>query len=229
MANNGIRKGGNVRHLPITDRIGDWESRTRREASQNVGGGNVEVGALFDKDGNPIDAFLGQRHYVNVDTNKFNNPETEDATFTHFHPDSKFGGTFSMADISVFATTNWGEMRAYTQQGQVYSIKAGPNADREALGKWAKRNNKLFQRNFNNSFDRALKEATTKLKSGPHAGKVKLTDRKTGRVTYRDPMSPQQADAYARQVAVGMFDRTYKKNLEKFGFTYTKTKSGRSR
>ena len=237
----GVYVGGNVKHLPISEDIRAWEARSLKEAQEGVGHGKVETGALFDKNGNPIDAYLGTEHSVAIDPKKLNAPETEGATFTHLHPDDSFGGSLSITDIHTFARSNWGQLRATSKQGQVYSITATENADREGLRKWAQSKAKLYQKNFNNAYDSALKQATTPLKSGAHKGKVKLvtrtnvTDPKTGerktvkKVTYRDPMTPAQADKYARTYAVGMFDRTLAKNLEKFGFKYVKTKGGKSR
>ena len=220
---------GNATHLPITEGLKNWESRSRREMEQGVGNGKVETAALFDKNGKPIDAYLGEEHTVGIDPKKLNAPETEGAVMTHTHPDDRFGGSLSMTDIRLFAQSNWGEIRATSKQGQLYSLKAGPNADREGLRKWAQSKTKLYQKNFNNSYKQSLKRATTVLKSGPHKGQIKLTDPKTGKATYRAPMTPEQADRYARAYAVGMFDRTYAKNLAKFGFIYTSTKGGKNK
>ena len=56
----GIHVGGTVKHLPIEDGLRDWEVRSEREARQGVGNGKVETAALFDKNGNPIDAYVLQ-------------------------------------------------------------------------------------------------------------------------------------------------------------------------
>ena len=222
-----IGKGGTVRHLPITEGMREWEVRSEREARERVGNGKVETGALFDKNGNPIDAYIGTKHSVNIDPSKINTPETEGAVFTHLHPDADFGGTLSLTDLHTFAQTNWGEIRAVSKQGQLYSLKAGPNADREGLRKWVQSKNKMYKKNLANSYESSLKRATTVLKSGPHKGQIKLIDPSTGKAIYRQPMTDAQAEKYARTYAVGMFERTYKKNLSKFGFTYTKTKGGK--
>ena len=230
---------GNATHLPIKEGLRQWEARSQKEAQQGVGHGKVETAALFDKNGKPIDAYLGTKHSVNIDPNKLNAPETEGATFTHLHPDDRFGGTLSMTDIHTFARSNWGELRATSKQGQVYAIRATENANREGLQKWAQSKAKMYQKNFDNAYNSALKQASTPLKSGPHKGQIKLTTRQnrtnpeTGKretitkVTYRQPMTAAQADKYARTYAVGMLDRTYAKNLEKFGFKYVKTKGGK--
>ena len=219
---------GELRHLPIQGTLREWEVRTQREAREGIGNGEVETGALFDRNGRPIDAYLGDRHSVRIDVAKLNTPETEGATFTHLHPDSGFGGTLSLTDLKTFSRTNWGELRATSKQGQLYSIRANANADREGLRKWVNSHEKVLNKNFKNSYESSLKRAVTPLKSGPHKGQVKL-ESPSGKVTYRAPMTPEQADRYARTYSVGMFERTYKKNLAKFGFTYTSTKGGKSR
>ena len=235
----GIHVGGKVNHLPITENLNAWEQRSRQDIERGVGRGKVETAALFDKNGKPIDAYVGTEHSVNIDPSKMKTPETAGATFTHVHPNNDFGGSLSLTDLHTFAQTNWGEMRAVSKQGQLYSLKAEPNADREGLRKWVQSKNKMYKKNLSNAYESALKQATTVLKSGPHKGQIKLTTRKnvtdpkTGerktvtQVTYRKPMTDAQAEKYARTYSVGMLERTYQKNLSKFGFTYKKTKGGK--
>ena len=217
----GIILGGkSVRPIPIQGTLGNWESPTRRGMDSNR-----EYAAFYDADGNPVIGFEGSQHSVAV------NPRYLDVTggtMTHNHPDNDFGGTLSMQDLKVFAKSKLGELRAYSEQGQLYSVKAGANVDRAGLLKWVNTNQKLMQQNFERSYESAYKQATTPLKSGEHKGQIKLVNRRTGKVTYRQPMTPAQATRYARQYSVGQFDRTYKKNLGRFGITYTSTKAGRT-
>ena len=217
----GTKAARAIRREPIKGNINEWENSLRR--------GDIELdrehAALYDKDGKPIVGFQGDRHSVAIGK-EINNPDG--VTMTHYHPDKSFGGTLSMQDIRVFATTPIREIRAVSGQGQLYSLKAGPNVDRAGLAKWVQSNQKLAQKNFNNSYKSALKQATTPLKSGPHKGQIKLTNRVTGKVTYREPMTKQQAINYARTYSVGMFDRMYGKALSRYGVTYTATKAGRN-
>lgn len=213
------REPGQIKMEPITGRVGEWERSIRSGESTQ----NIEHGALFDKNGEPIVGYQGDRHSVAIDQRVLNS----DGTFTHYHPDRDFGGTLSMADLKVFARSNLSELRAVSNQGQLYSIKANADVDRKGLAKWVKANQRLAQQNFERSYESALKAATTPLKSGPHKGQIKLENRRTGKVTYRQPMTPQQAQRYARQYSVGMFDRMYGKALSRYGVTYTSTKAGR--
>lgn len=208
-----------LKQRPVTGSLTEWERSTR-----NGEDSNFEQIAFFTKEGDPITGFMGSRHSVAFDPKYADNGNIA----THNHPDNDFGGTLSMQDLKVFANTGLSELRAFSEQGQLYSIKAGNNLDRAGLKKWINTNQKLMQKNFEKSYDSAYKQATTPLKSGEHKGQVKLVNRRTGKVTYRDPMTPSQATRYARQYSVGAFERTYKKNLARFGVTYTSTKAGKN-
>lgn len=220
----GIVASKDANRLPITQGLREWEARSRREAERGVGQGKVETAAIFDSNGNPVTAYLGDRHSVAFEPRMLN---VQGATFTHLHPDNNFGGTLSLQDLKVFARSQWSELRASSKQGQLYSIKAGNNVNREGLRKWINSNEKLLQKNFSNSYKSALKNATTVLKSGPNKGKVKL-NQPNGTVKYVNPMTKEQVASYARQYSVGLFDRAYRKNLAKFGITYTSTKAGKN-
>lgn len=221
MGATGILIGGNVQLEPLAGRLTDWENAVRRGDVDST----IEHGALYGANGEAIVGYMGDQHSVNIDDRVL---QTPGAIFTHIHPDNNFGGSLSMQDIDVFAHSQLSEVRAISKQGQLYSIRATENIDREGLGKWVKANKKLMQRNFDRSMKSALKTATTPLKSGPHKGQIKLTDPRTGKVTYRQPMTQQQAARYARQYSVGMFERMYKKNLAQFGVIYTSTKAGKN-
>ena len=227
----GGRLSGKIKREPITGNMSSWENALRRGEVNP----DIEHAALYDRQGNPIVGYQGDRHSVPIEQRVLQS----DGTLTHFHPDQSFGGTLSMQDLKVFAQSNLGELRAVTNQGQLYSIRANSNVDRQGLAKWVRSNQRLAQKNFNNSYRRALREATTPLKSGPHKGEVKLTSRQTVRdangnrrevtkVTYRKPMTAQQAINYARTYSVGMFDRMYGKALSRYGVTYTSTRAGRN-
>lgn len=215
-----VKESGEVNFEPITSSVSAWESGIRNNEVQ----ANIEHGALFDSNGNPIIGYRGDEHSVAVDNRVLN---LTDGSFTHYHPDKTFGGTLSMADLGVFAKSQLKELRAVSNSGQLYAVRAGENVDREGLAKWVRTNNALSQKNFERSYRSALKQATTPLKSGPHKGQVKLVNRTTGKVVYRDPMTKAQAVRYARQYSTGMFDRMYQKALSKYGVTYVATKAGK--
>ena len=226
------RNPADIMREPLTGRVGDFENKFREGAS----GIDIEHGALYAENGEPIVGYKGDEDSTPIDRRVLNTPN---GTFSHFHPDENFGGTLSLADLKVFAKSQLGELRAVAPQGQLYTIKAGNNIDRQALGKWVNRVEPIAVKNFRNSYKTALKQATTPLKSGPHKGQIKLTTRKTvtdangnkrvvSQNVYRQPMTAKQADNYARRYSLGAFERMYKKNLSKFGVTYSVTKGGRA-
>lgn len=219
----GSAGSADIKREPLAGSLGDFENRFRRGQDETT---QIEHAALFDANGEPIVGYQGDRHSVALDQRVMQN---EGGTLSHFHPDSAFGGTLSMQDLKTFSQSQLGEMRAVSRQGQLYSIKAGQNADRKGLAKWVKRVEPIAKKNFRNSYEKARKAAQTPLKSGPHKGMVKLTNPSTGKSVYRQPMTNKQAMNYARQYSVGAFERMYKKNLAKFGVNYTSTKGGYAR
>lgn len=216
MGASGIVITGSPNYEPITGNMADWESAIRRgDVSPNI-----EHAAYFDKNGNPVVGFWGDENSVGIDRKHIF--DVPGGTMTHYHPDKDFGGTLSMQDLWVFAKSGWDEMRAVTSQGYAYSIKTTPNTDKKKLEQWVKSKKKLMQRNFNRAYAAAFRQATTPLKSGPNKGKVKLVNHTTGKVTYRKPMTKQQAAKYVRTYVTNMYDAMYRKNLKQFGVTYTK-------
>lgn len=221
-----------VQLIPMTGTNADFNRQYRSGEVDS----SIEYGLLTDENGNPIVGYKGTAHTTPVDSRVFNN---QGGIFTHYHPNNNFGGTLSMADLRVFAQSGLKEVQAVSKQGQLYSIRANANIDRAGLTRWINRNEGLAQRNFERAYDRAIKEATTPLKSGPHKGQVRLsttrttTDPNTGKsvtttsYTYRQPMTRTQAVRYARAYSVGSFDRLYRRALANYGVTYTSTKAGR--
>ena len=210
------RNTGKVKLEPLAGTITEWNNSIRSGNRDP----EIEHAALYDANGEPIVGYQGDEDSVALDSRVLRVPG---GTMTHNHPDDDFGGTLSMADLNVFARSQLKRIEAVSSQGSLYTITAGENVDRDGLRKWIRANQKLMQRNFSNSYKSALKKATTVIKSGVHEGKVKLTNPKTGKAIYRDPMTPEQAANYARQYSVGMFDRMYKKAFDKFGISYNST------
>lgn len=219
-------KSGSIQELPITSQgdLDAWERANKRQG--------IEYAVVLDENGKPMTAFSGDEHSVGLHPRVL---DWEGVTFTHNHPDKYFGGSFSTTDLNTFAKSKWAEMRADTAQGKTYILRATPNSDREGLLKYTNSQAKFLAKNFKNSYKSALKNAakTYTDKDGKKYIKLKtLVKDKNGNVQYyengkpktkivkRPPMTPAQADKYAREYSVGLYDRTYKKNLEKFGFEY---------
>lgn len=210
---------GSINELPIT-RGTDLESWERDMRNQNI-----EYALVVDKNGVPARAFSGDEHSVGIASSAL---DVKDAVFTHNHPDKAFGGTFSVTDLNTFSKSQWKELRVVDRQGTTYIITAGPNADREKLRNYTRSQGKFLQKTFNKSYSSALKSAKKVYKDKSGKEYIKLKTRTADgkiKTVRREPMTDAQADTYARQYAVGMYTRTYKKNLEKFGFKYTVKKS----
>ena len=224
MGASGLKSGGNVKMLPIAQ--GDTTVRDFERAWADERGfkKDIEYAIVYDpKNPNIGVMYEGNYHGVSV------RPEELDKsgwTVTHYHPGNRFGGTLSMQDVRFFTNSQLGEVRAVTRQGWSYSLKAGPNADRKGFNAWAKRADNVLKKNFARSYDAAAKRAAegrTVMKRSP-SGKIYYTYKRdaNGNIV---KMNSDQAATYARQVSVGLYDRTLQKNAEKYGFTYTKTKS----
>ena len=226
----GITFSRNSKQFPISDELKNNDVAIRREIKKHPELNVDKVGLLFDKNGNPIVGFYGEKgntmstSQINVDP-KYKN--VEGAIFSQTYTDNLFGGTVTPHDLEQLARSKWGGINTSSKQGQMYSVVAGENADRQGLLNFLKSKRKLLNKNFNASFKRSYKSAITPLKSGPNKGKVRLVDSTTGKSVYRDPLTKQQALRYARQYATGLYDRTWEKNLKKFGFTYNATKAGK--
>ena len=237
------RNTDKIQKYPITgsQSIDQWEFRNTSEFKKNNSmvnmlseGGKNEYAVLADDKGIPYMAYKGERHSVPLDKSAIQSS----GTLTHYHPNPGLGGTLSMQDLKVFAQSNLKGIRAFAQQGQLYSLTAGPNADRKGLLNWVKKNQKLQYDNFAKSYDSAYKNATTtfKDKKGNEYIKIRVRQivdtpqgpKQVTKVVKRAPMTKKQAAAYARQYSVGQYDRMYKKALDKFGFNYVSTKAGRN-
>lgn len=210
---------GRVKELPIVSKDGldTWE--------KGIKNNDYETAVVFDKDGVPVFAFEGDAHSVAIPQKA---TQVEGGVLTHNHPDKYYGGTLSEADIRNFANSKLDEMRAVQSDGTTYILRAKPNLDRDKLRRYINKNQKLMQKNFEGAYTKALKQATAApIASGKNKGKIKLTVPSQGKTItkYVNPMTPEQAQAYARTYSVGIFNRTYKKNLNKYGVEYVVKKS----
>ena len=224
--------GGNIMELPVAgkmyrdDYINGLLQRGNKAQSNNpLTNAPHEEMYIFDKNGTALAGFTGGSGSVSI---RGNTLQYEGAEGYHNHPGS-FGGTLSLTDLKTFSQSKWSSITAVDAQGRQYTVKAGANANREGLRKWATNQGRVLERNIQNSYKKTVTQATTPLKSGPHKGmaKISVTKRNANgktvtKTSYIKPMTPAQADKLGRQVATGMFDRAYKKNIAKFGFTYTK-------
>lgn len=224
MGSSGIKvsfDSANLRPIPIQGGLRE------QEYSRTVQGLDHEQFMLFDRDGNPVKGFDGDRHSVSVD----NDTLRIDGNGYHNHPDPGWGGTLSMTDIGLFARSQMQSLSAIDQQGNTYTIRDKGNGDRAGLAKWVNKNRQLLNKNFQQAYRKQLKQLTTPLKSGPHKGMVKVQVQKrvngklVTKTSYQKPMTPEQADRVTRQITTGMYERAYAKAFDKYGFTYVTGKT----
>ena len=107
MGASGIHLSKDYKLEPLAGTEQEWENSIRTGKVS----GDVEHGALYTKDGEPIVGYLGEAHSTPVDHRVF---DVEGASFTHYHPDKAFGGTLSMADLKVFSESKLDNLRAVT-------------------------------------------------------------------------------------------------------------------
>lgn len=209
-----------VKYFPVggASSVADYEEKNWTEGFGRKG---KEKAVLFTNSGEPIVGIYGRSSGGMSVPGRY----LQDGNIlSHTHPDKNFGGTLSLTDLKTFAKTGLSEIRASDYQGYTYSVKAGPNADKDRLSKWVNSKSAILLKNFRNNYSKSIKRATTPLKSGPNKGKVKLPNANGTGYVYRNPMSKEQAVAYARKSSVNTFDKAYKNALQTMGFTYTVTK-----
>jgi hypothetical protein len=200
--------GGNVN--PITTQnwtLQETEGHDRRQ--------DHEFGSVFNDKDRMVMRFEGNEGSVGVTQEAL---QVEGGTFTHNHPDNYFGGTFSDADLRVFAKSKWKELRASAGTGNGeynYIIRARDNMtakDRKNLAGFIKGHSNVVNKNYVNSYKAANKRFTNQL--------MKRYDAqiKNGTVKRSDILA--QARGQARQYAIGTITRYYKKHLAKFNVDY---------
>lgn len=200
--------GGNVN--PITTQnwtLQETEGHDRRQ--------DHEFGSVFNDKDRMVMRFEGDKGSVGISNEAL---QIEGGTFTHNHPDNYFGGTFSDADLRVFAKSKWKELRASAGTGNGeynYIIRARDNMtakDRKNLAGFIKGHSNVVNRNFNNSFKSAYNKFSKRLLKQNEA-------RINSGATTRSEVL-KQARGEARQYAIGTITRYYKKHLAKFNVDY---------
>lgn len=147
----------------------------------------VEYGYLIDKNGKVVAGAKGNKNSVGVAYSD----NQEGMTLTHNHP-SKYGGTFSGADISYLTTAKLKQIRAVAKEG-TYKMTATKHANPVAF-------NKALAKDINKLNIKALKNQL-KVKKGN--------------------LTKSQYKIHQRKAYVDTIDDWYKKNASKYGYEYT--------
>ena len=138
----------------------------------------------------PIAAYQGTRHSVAIPTGEYTGK-----TLTHNHPNKKYAGTFSPADIYNATANNFKRMRAVGKEGNYY-LMPGKNANPTGLASALQKNHR-----------RLYKEMSRKYNDLEKA-------RIAGKITYNQMVNRSRTEA------VGILHRWYKDNAAQYGYTY---------
>lgn len=157
------------------------------ESFLNMKSQPVEYAYLIDKNGKVLAGAQGGKHSVGIAYEG----SQEGMTVTHNHP-SKYGGTFSGADISHLTTANLKQIRAVAKEG-TYKMTATSKANPIGL-------NKALAKDINRLNAQAVKNQLKVKRKNLTRSQYKLSQRK----------------AY-----VDTIDSWYKKNASKYGYKYT--------
>lgn len=161
-----------------------------------------EEAFIFGKDGQVIAGVSGGNSSVGIPNNW---KAIDGATVTHGHPTGRlnFGGTLSMADAKMMASTNWAEMRAAaTGQGEYnYILRRTSHSDNAGLQSRIASDKSVMETRIKSEYQTAYSNAIK-------AGK-----------------SNASALHLAAQKATGIMDTYWKKVLPQYGFEYIKRNS----
>lgn len=163
----------------------------------------IEYGYAVTADGKPVGAEVkGGKGSVQV---PYSFTQEVDGTTTHIHPrsDGVLGGTFSGADIRVFAKGKNKTFRAAAKEG-TYSISKTAKFDRAGFEQYAKECEANFKKKYKADSNKAIQ------------------DYRNSKITYNEYL---KADAKVFNTALVQLHNDYRKGQKKYGYTYTLEKN----
>lgn len=166
-------------------------------------GAKVEYGYAVDANGNPVGKEMrGGKGSVRMPITYTNQPN---GTWSHIHPrgDGMLGGTFSSADLRVFARGSSKTARAAAKEG-TYSISKGKGFDASGFSKFAAKADAEFSANY-------------RKRSG-----VAAKAYRDGKMSYGDY---QKAVAKAFNTSLVELHGTYRSGQKQYGYSYTLEKT----
>lgn len=197
MGMNGLRTRSGYQPKPITDAsMSAVINRIQNESKQEA--------HIFDSSGNEIAAYQGGKRgvYVNKDALRY----AEGGTLVYNHAGKyDYGGTISPSAMKIFAKSGLKEMRVVSPDGRQFALRFKSNTtpqQRQKLASKASSLSKLLKRNYQRSY----KSQLARFKNQGY--------------------STAKARELARQKALGMYDRSWKKiaGSEVYGLEYIKMK-----
>ncbi len=194
----GINEGKGTVHEISTDSFPNLE-----QTENLIRRRKKEVLVVFDKAGNPVKAYQGERHSVAFPVEEAK--KWKGFTVTHNHPGGVhmegFGGTFSFADMRNATVYEFGSHRAVAagQGERNYILHAGPNAKPMELNRRIAADIPALQKRMQEEANNVKKEYSQKngtYKNYGHALHV------------------------ARQKTVGVLNSYYREVAEQYGYIY---------
>lgn len=163
----------------------------------------IEYAYAVDANGNPVGREIrGGKGSVNTPVTYTNN---NGGTFTHIHPrgDGMLGGTFSSADLQIFAKRNMKTTRAAAKEG-TYSMSKGKNFDSNGFKSFVAKANGDFNANYRKRCNASAKAY------------------REGKMSYGDYM---KANAKAFNTSLVELHNTLRSGQKQYGYTYTLEKT----
>lgn len=143
----------------------------------------------------PLAAYQGNEHQVSFESSKVN----PTSTVTHNHPDRKFGGTFSYADIGNATELKMKSHRAAAKEGTYY-LRATSKARQMDFNIRLRKDIPMLEKRMNRIGDKIRKRVNK------------------GEITWA------QANAMRRTQIVGVLHKYYKQTAPKYGYVYGRQK-----
>lgn len=148
----------------------------------------------------PLSAYQGDKHSVSFNPEGVGNT----STVTHNHPDKRFGGTFSYADMGNATSLGLKSHRAAAREGTYY-LRATPKARQMAFNRRIAKDIPMLEKRMRRVGDKIKKQA------------------EKGSITW------EKADAMKRTKMVGVLHKYYKQTAPQYGYVYGRQKLNKTR
>ena len=191
--------GGGGKSVPID--LKNIKDKTLEGVENRIRKLSHEEAFIFDKDDKLVAGVSGGNGSVGM---PYSWGSMDGATVTHGHPVGKndFGGTLSMADANIMASTNWKEMRAAANgQGEYnYIMRRTSKSDNNGLKKQIAKDSSKLGNDIKDTYIKTYNKALSAGKSQTNAGHE------------------------AVQKATGVMQNYWRKTLPQYGFDFVTPK-----
>ena len=194
-----ISGGGKSKSYPVD--VSKIKDKSLQGVENRIRKLKHEEAYIFDKNDKLIAGASGGNSSVGIPNNW---KKLDGATVTHGHPvgNYNFGGTLSMADVNIMASTKWSEMRASANgKGEYnYIMKRTSQSDNSGLKNRIARDSKNMEKNIVNTYKKSYNKAIA-------SGKSENTARHE-----------------SAQRAAGLIQEYWRKILPQYGFVFVTPK-----